>query len=139
MGSGDTVASELLAVSLVREGNFDFNEFFDEGEEMPYAFTFSGGRIVNLYTVIPGMMNVPVFFAANLIGVDLEANLLELNKISMSLLAAISIVIMLHILLGLGLSVRRSFFFCLMSCPRKFPLTVAAIFTKIYMMSPLQL
>ncbi len=113
MGAGDTVASELLAVSLVREGDFDFNEFFDEGEEMPYAFTFSGNKIVNLYTVIPGMMNFPVFFAANIVGIDLEANLLKLNKISMSLLAAISVVLMFYILLGLGFSIRRSFFFCL--------------------------
>lgn len=113
IGSGDTVASELLAVTLVREGNFDFNEFFIEGEEMPYAFTLSGSRIVNLYTVIPGMMNVPLFFAANVIGVDLESNLLKLNKISISLLAAISVVLMFYILLGLRFSIRRSFFFCI--------------------------
>ncbi|MCD4775426.1 MAG: hypothetical protein K8S15_05160 [Candidatus Aegiribacteria sp.] len=113
IGSGDTVASELLAVSLVREGNFDFNEFFDEGEKMPYAFTFSGDRIVNLYTVIPGMMHVPVFFAANIVGIDLEENLLKLNKISLSFFASISVVLMFYILLGLGFSIRRSFFLCL--------------------------
>jgi len=113
VGSGDTVASELLAVTLVREGDFDFNEFFDEGDEMSYSFTYSRGRIVNLYTVIPGMMNVPVFFAANTAGIDLEANLLKLNKISLSLWAALSVVLMFYILLGIGLRPRRSFLLAL--------------------------
>jgi hypothetical protein len=113
IGSGDTEASELLAVTLLREGDFDFNEFFEEGEEIPYSFTMSGDRLVNLYTVIPGMMNVPVFFIANAAGLDLEANLLRLNKISMSLWAALSVVLMFHILLGLGLRPRRSFFLSL--------------------------
>lgn len=109
LGSGDTVASELLAVTLVREGNFDFNEFFDEGEEMPYSFTFSGSRVVNLYSVVAGMMNVPVFFAADLVGIDIEEKLLFLNLLSMSLIAALSTVLMFHILLrkkfSFGLSV----------------------------------
>jgi hypothetical protein len=109
MGSGDTTASELLAVSLVREGDFDFNEFFQPGEEMPYAFTWSGDRIVNLYTVIPGMMNVPVFLAAELADVDLQANLRVLNKISMSLIAAVSVMLMFRILLSIGLTIRRGF------------------------------
>jgi hypothetical protein len=113
MGSGDTAASELLAVSLIREGDFDFNEFFQPGEEMPYAFTWSGDRIVNLYTVIPGLMNVPVFLAAELVGVDLQAHLQVLNKISMSLLAAISVMLMFRILLRIGLSLRRGFFISL--------------------------
>jgi len=108
MGSGDTTASELLAVSLVREGDFDFDEFFEPGEEMPYAFTRSGDRIVNLYTVVPGMMNVPVFLAADLAGVDLEASLPVLNKISMSLLAALSVTLMFRILLKAGTPFRRA-------------------------------
>ncbi len=112
-GSGDTKASELLAVTLVREGDFDFNEFFVEGEEIPYSFTYSEDRIVNLYTVIPGMMNVPIFVVANAAGVDLETNLLKLNKISLSLWAALSVVLMFYILLGIGLRPRRSFFLSL--------------------------
>ncbi len=108
MGSGDTVASELLAVTLIREGNFDFNEFFTEGEEMSYSFTFSGDRIVNLYSVPTGMMNVPVFFAADLMGIDIEKELLPLNKVSMSLLAALSTVLMFHILLKRRFSIDLS-------------------------------
>jgi len=108
LGSGDTVASELLAVTLVREGNFDFNEFFAEGEEMPYSFTFSGSRIVNLYSVVAGMVNVPVFFAADLAGIDIEEKLLPLNLVSMSLIAALSTVLMFHILLKKKFSIGLS-------------------------------
>lgn len=28
VGSGDTLPNELLPISILREGNFDFNEFF---------------------------------------------------------------------------------------------------------------
>ncbi len=108
VASGDTEASELLAVTLIREGNFDFNEFFDQGEEMPYSFTVSRGRIVNLYSVVAGMMNVPVFFAADLAGIDIEEKLLPLNVVSMSLLAALSTVLMFHILLKKKFSIGLS-------------------------------
>ncbi|MCK5786174.1 MAG: hypothetical protein KAH54_06415 [Candidatus Sabulitectum sp.] len=106
--SGDTVATELLAVTLIREGNFDFNEFFDEGEEMPYSFTTSGSRIVNLYSVVTGMMNVPVFLVADAAGIDIEEKLLPLNKISMSIIAALSTVLMFHILLRRRFSIALS-------------------------------
>jgi hypothetical protein len=109
VGSGDTRASEYLAVSLVREGDFDLDEFVAHGEEMPYSFARSGDRTVNLYTPVPGMMNVPVFLAADLAGVDLEAELLPLNKVSMSMWAALSVVLMFHIILGLGFRPRRAF------------------------------
>jgi len=109
VASGDTEASELLAVSLIREGNFDFNEFFDDGEEPGYSFTWSGERLINLVPVVTGMMNVPVFLGAEIMGIDLEENLLKLNKITMSLLAALSTVFMFHILLRIGQEPGRAF------------------------------
>ncbi len=108
VASGDTVASEMLAISLIHEGNFDFNEFFEEDEDLQYSFSRFGGRILNRYTVIAGMMNVPVFLVANIIGIDIEDELLPLNVVSMSLLAAISTLLMFFILLKRKFSITLS-------------------------------
>ncbi|MCD4706264.1 MAG: hypothetical protein K8S62_00825 [Candidatus Sabulitectum sp.] len=101
LGSGDTVGNELLAISLIREGNFDYNEFCPSGdeEELGYVFKWSRGRIVNICPIVTGMMNVPVFLAADVVGIDIEEKILPLNIVSMSLLAALSTVLMFHILL----------------------------------------
>ena len=106
--SGDTVVSELQAVRLIREGNFDFNEFFEEDEELQYSYSRFDGRILNRYTVVAGMMNVPVFLVADIIGINIEEKLLPLNLISMSLLAALSTVLMFHILLKRRFSITLS-------------------------------
>lgn len=108
--SGDAVGNELLAVSLIREGNFDYNEFCPSGdeEELGYVFKWSKGRIINICPVVTGMMNVPVFFAADLVGIDIEEKMLPLNKVTMSLIAALSTVLMFHILLKRKFSIELS-------------------------------
>lgn len=110
LGSGDTVGNELLAISLIREGNFDYNEFCPSGdeEELGYVFKWSRGRIVNICPIITGMMNVPVFLAADAVGIDIEERMLPLNIVSMSLIAAFSTVLMFHILLKRKFSIGLS-------------------------------
>lgn len=94
VASGDTTANELLAVSLLREGDFDFDEFYAPGDSMPYAFTTWRGRVINIVPVVTGMTNVPVFAAAMALGVDPLENLLLLNRITMSIIAALSVAVM---------------------------------------------
>jgi hypothetical protein len=108
--SGDTVGNELLPLSLIREGNFDYNEFCPSGdaEEPGYVFKWVNGSLVNICPVVTGMMNVPVFFAADLAGINIEEKILPLNKVTMSLIAAISVVLMFHILLRRKFSILLS-------------------------------
>lgn len=109
-GSGDTVGNELLAISLIREGDFDYNEFCPSGneEELGHVFKWSKGRIVNICPVVTGMLNVPVFLVADAIGIDIEEKMIPLNKVSISLIAAFSTVLMFYILLKKGFSIKRS-------------------------------
>ncbi len=108
--SGDTVGNELLAISLIREGDFDYNEFCPSGneEELGSVFEWSKGSILNICPVVTGMMNVPVFLAADAFGIDIEEKMLPLNKVTMSLIAAFSTVLMFFILLKNGFSIKRS-------------------------------
>ena len=108
--AGDTVGNELLAISLLREGNFDYNEFCPSGDEqeLGYVFEWYNGRLVNICPVVTGMMNVPVFFAADAVGIDIEKYVLPLNKVTMSLIAALSTVLMFHILLKRKFSIGLS-------------------------------
>jgi len=108
VASGDTVASEILAISLINEGNFDFDEFFEEDEELQYSFARFDGRILNRYSVVAGMMNIPVFLVAELLGINIEEELLPLNVVSMSLLAALSTLLMFFILLKRKFSITLS-------------------------------
>jgi hypothetical protein len=111
VASGDTTANELLAVSLLREGDFDFDEFHSPGDSMPYAFTTWRGRVINIVPVVTGMTNVPVFAAAMALGVDPLGNLLLLNRITMSIIAALSVAVMYLTLIEAG-AARRTALAC---------------------------
>lgn len=81
VGSGDTEPAELLPISLLNEGNLDFNEFVGGGD-LPYAYRLVGGRVVSSYPIVAGLLNVPVYAAARVAGVDLYAHRFELSMIT---------------------------------------------------------
>jgi hypothetical protein len=57
VGSGDTEPAELLPISLLTEGNLDFNEFVPGGGDLPYAYRRVGGRVVSSYPIMAGLLN----------------------------------------------------------------------------------
>ena len=110
--SGDTKGNEILALSILREGDFDFNEFCPSGDEneLGYVFEWNDGRLINICPVVTGLATVPVFAAASVIGVDMDSQVIRLNLISMSLVAALSVVMMFHVLLRRGFKTGLSAF-----------------------------
>ena len=110
--SGDTKGNEILALSILREGDFDFNEFCPSGDEneLGYVFEWNDGRLINICPVVTGLATVPVFAAASVIGVDMDSEVIRLNLISMSLVAALSVVMMFHVLLRRGFKTGLSAF-----------------------------
>ncbi|MBN1434357.1 hypothetical protein JW921_06310 [Candidatus Fermentibacterales bacterium] len=100
--SGDTVGTELLPVSILRDGDFYLDEFFGEDDEIPYVLWELDGRLVNAVPALPGLLSVPVYFAADLMGVDILAHRLDLSLISMSLMAALSVSFLYLLLLRAG-------------------------------------
>jgi hypothetical protein len=111
LGSGDTEPAELLPISLLTEGNLDFNEFFPGSGDLPYAYRRVGGRIVSSYPIVAGLLNVPVYAVAKAFGVDLSAERSRLSMITASLAAAFSVLFLYFALLRVCESPGQAFFF----------------------------
>ena len=90
-GSGDTRPAELLPIALLHGDGFDFREFVEAGRPLPYWFQERRGRIVSIYPVVPGLLNVPAFAAARAAGTDLVAGEMRLSMITASVVSALSV------------------------------------------------
>jgi hypothetical protein len=110
VGSGDTEPAELLPISLLTEGNLDFNEFVSSGD-LPYPYRRVGGRVVSSYPIMAGLLNVPVYAAARVIGVDLHSHRFALSMITASLIAALSVLFLHFALLAVCESPGQALFF----------------------------
>ena len=90
LGSGDCIPAELLPISVLTEGDLDFNEF-EASPTPPYYFRWEGARLVSNYPIVPGLLNVPAYAAARLAGLDLMAWRKRLSLYTSSLLTAFSV------------------------------------------------
>jgi hypothetical protein len=111
-GSGDTEPAELLPISLLTHGRLDFNEFVSSGD-LPYPYRRVGGRVVSSYPIMAGLLNVPVYAAARVRGVDLHSHRFVLSMITASLIAALSVLFLYFALLAVCESPRQALFFAL--------------------------
>lgn len=87
VGSGDTEPAELLPVSILREGDLDFDEFVADGD-LPYPYRRVNGRVVSAYPIVAGLLNVPVYAVGHVLGADPMARRHTLSLITASLLCA---------------------------------------------------
>ncbi len=88
--SGDSAPAELLPVSILREHNLDFDEFVDRPQDLPYYFTLVNGHFLSSYPILPGILNVPVFAAADAAGVDIVARRRRLSLITAAWMTSLS-------------------------------------------------
>lgn len=110
-GSGDTLPARYLPLSILREGNFDLNEFpFLYEEETPYYISHIKGRYVSNYPVAPAIAALPFYLPSALGRVGPRSPLLEdLEKFAAASLVALSAVI-LYLLLRRLTSPRLTLF-----------------------------
>jgi hypothetical protein len=90
-GSGDTQPAELLPVTLLRDGDLDFREFVKPADALPYWYQERLGRVISIYPILPGLLNVPVYAAAGALGVDVYAERIPLSMVSAALISALSV------------------------------------------------
>lgn len=85
-GTGDTIPAQLLPLSVLGEGDLDFNEFVCPPDAatgratdyapgrcltpLPYYFVLVQGRVVSNYPIIAGLLNIPAHAVAGALGVD---------------------------------------------------------------------
>jgi hypothetical protein len=97
VGGGDTVASELLPLSLLVEGDLDFNEFTGSSVELPYYLARVGDRVVSFYSIVPGLMNVPSYAVASWLGIPASPR--TLSKVTCAVVMGASAAAMYLVLL----------------------------------------
>ena len=93
---GDTLPQRYLPFSVLREGNFDFNEFpFLYKKETPYWMREVGGRYVSWYPIGASLISLPVFAVSAAGPVDVSGEFPEqLEKLAASIITALSVVIL---------------------------------------------
>lgn len=112
-GGGDFAANELIPISVIRTHDLYMNEFakpepVTEREKF-YAKVNDGlseyffrktpqGNVVSLFPIVPGILNVPVFFMADLLGTDLFKHKQWLSHLTAIWVASLSGVAMFYFL-----------------------------------------
>jgi hypothetical protein len=108
--SGDTLPLRYLPISLLREGNFDLDEFpflylpggsrafglvTKGGLEMPYYVERAGDHYVSLYPVAVAVLVTPLYLPSVLGGLHPDDAIFEtLEKVSAAAIVAVSAVIL---------------------------------------------
>lgn len=96
LSSGDTIPARYLPLSLVRELDFDLDEFpFLYEPSLPYSLRSSSGHIISAYPPWVGVLALPVYLGPALLGVDPTSSLMEdLEKRAAMLITAVSVLVL---------------------------------------------
>jgi hypothetical protein len=71
---GDTITSRYLPISIIRELNFDLNEFnFPYDREIPYFLQYRDGRIISSYPVGAALTALPFYLVPVLLGMSAQS------------------------------------------------------------------
>jgi hypothetical protein len=98
--SGDTFPARYLPLSLLRELDFDLDEFpFLYEPQIPYFLRQINGYIVSAYPPWAAILVLPIYLLPVFGGVDSRSPLLpEVEKLAASLITALSVVILFYAL-----------------------------------------
>jgi hypothetical protein len=90
--TGDTLPARYLPLSILREGNFDLNEFhFLYAQKIPYYLVHLDGRYLSLYPVGPAIAALPFYLFPALGGIPPANRLSEdLEKLAAASIVALS-------------------------------------------------
>jgi hypothetical protein len=93
--SGDTFPARYLPLSLLREFSFDLDEFpFLYEPQLPYFLQRINGHIISTYPPWAAVLALPIYLLPVLGGLTPQSHLLiELEKVSATLITAMSVVI----------------------------------------------
>jgi len=111
IGAGDTLPARYLPFSLLRERNFDLDEFprlygedatraFPLLDGLPYYLRYRRGHFVSLYSPWPSVLALPIYALPVLAGVPVESWAPGLEKLSAAAIAALSVVLLFWALSG---------------------------------------
>jgi len=95
-GGGDTVPARYLPISILREHNFDLDEFpflYESGS--PHYLRYVNGHYVSVYPIGPAVAALPFYLPSALGSLPLDSRFFpELEKFAAASLTALSAVIL---------------------------------------------
>ena len=111
IGAGDTLPARYLPFSLLRERNFDLDEFpqlYDKAatraypllDGLPYYLRRPYAHLVSLYSPWPAVLVLPIYALPVLVGAPVESWAPGLEKLSAAAIAALSMVLLFWALGG---------------------------------------
>jgi hypothetical protein len=93
MGAVDTTPAQYIPFTLLREFNFDFDEFaflFREG--VPAYLVFTGNHYVSLFPPFAGIVAAPIYLFSVWSGMDPASRVVaDLQKLSAAIIAAMTV------------------------------------------------
>jgi hypothetical protein len=101
IGNNDSLPARYLPFSLLREGNFDFNEFtfLMRGGLLPATLREQSGHFYSIFSPVAGLVAIPVYLLPVLLGVDPESGwVAHLEKLAASGVTALSAVVLFVVL-----------------------------------------
>lgn len=113
-GSGDSIPAELLPIAIFHGDGFDLKEFADPDRDLPYYFFYRQGRVLSAYPVLPGLLNVPAYGIARVLGVDLYEHRIRLSLITSAILSSFSALFVFLTLEQVTGDPRHAFWFALL-------------------------
>ena len=108
---GDVTPTELLPISVLTEGDLDLDEFYDKDSRLPFWVVVRKDRVISYYPIVAPLLNLPRVWWARLQGQDLYLERERLAHDTACVITALSVVCMVYVFYGLGLSTRTCAFF----------------------------
>ena len=121
-GSADTFPATFLPLSILGDGNLDFNEFVcpDDASTgraiaydpqrclapLPYYFGLHDGRVVSTYPIVAGLMNLPVHLVARAVGVNPVRARSQLALVTAAATTAMAVAMLMLVLVRLDFQPR---------------------------------
>jgi len=112
-GGGDVVPAELIPIAVLHGHGFYLDEFRGSSTDLPYYFSTRQGRVISNYPILPGVVNVPAFTAARVVGWDLYHHRQRLSWLTAVSLTSASVVFFCLWIMRLGISNRQAFWWTL--------------------------
>lgn len=95
LGAVDTIPARYIPFTILRQFNFDFDEFaflFDNG--VPAFLTFARGHYVSLFPPFAGLVAMPIYLFSVWSGIDPSSRLVgDLEKLAATIIAAIAVAV----------------------------------------------
>lgn len=112
--AGDSTPTRLLPVSIIKEGDFDLDEF--NLPEKAWYIREINGRVLSQYPIFPALMALPIYLVPTLFTADVLPLVPLLGKISSALFvatASLVLFLLLKQITGLGNSLIITLIFAL--------------------------